>query len=136
MLLEVIVGGGLRAAPEVLKSLDAWGERRHELAMQKLQIEYVRAFGTSRLDEVVGPVTEMQIEGMREQFIDRATSIATKRWPAIAAFAALVRPSVTWALLLLYLTVRSSTSYGPDDMALLAGVVSFWFVGRVWERQK
>jgi hypothetical protein len=69
----------------------------------------------------------------------------------IAAISALVRPSVTFAFVLAYFAVKAASYllaleqngewkevlvsiWNKDDMAMLMMILTFWFVGRVWER--
>jgi hypothetical protein len=71
----------------------------------------------------------------------------------VAAISALVRPLVTyWFVVMysvvkivgIYLAVRSGglwtevlvTSWNSEDMAILTMILTFWFVGRVYERSK
>jgi hypothetical protein len=75
---------------------------------------------------------------MRESYIQDQAAAAAKRWPVVAALAALVRPTVTWALLALYVAIRlaAQQTYGEADIELLSSVLAFWFLGRVWERKR
>jgi hypothetical protein len=71
----------------------------------------------------------------------------------VAAVSALVRPLVTYAFVIVYFLVKAAAyvlalqqggewksllvaMWSQDDMAMLMLVLTFWFVGRVWERQR
>lgn len=144
-LLAALGGGLLRLAPEVLKWLDRKDERKHELEMldrsnkQALDIENAR--GLTMMDE-----------GAMNAFVEAVKSAGTPtgvRW--VDALNASVRGAITYWLLLLYsaakgasfwLAVQASTPalvalaavYTEADAGLFSGVISFWFVGRVWDR--
>lgn len=138
------VGGGLlRLAPEALKVLDNISQRRHELAMQEIELKFVKALGGQARGGDFGPiVSDTAFDGLREQLLAKQAQRAEKRYPWIGAVSALVRPSVTFALVGMYVCVRifgvykGLYAYGVDDIQLLSGILAFWFVGRVWERSK
>jgi hypothetical protein len=131
-----VIGGGLRLAPELLRLIDAVNERRHELAMQRIHLEFTARIGATRVPDELTPGDEALV-GM----FMRQEARAARRWPWIDAVASLVRPSVTGLLLALYVVVkmdgllRGSPAYGPEDMAMLNAVLAFWFLGRVWDRK-
>jgi hypothetical protein len=71
----------------------------------------------------------------------------------IAGISALVRPTVTYAFLSLYAAVKVAayliaieqggewkdvltSMWGQDDLAVFNMIISFWFVGRVYERNR
>lgn len=132
--LGTVLGGALRIAPEVLRSFNERSERKHELAMQEHHLKYVKEVGPGRAEDFGPPPTATEMQALGELYIAKATA-RSPRW--VSLLAALVRPSVTFALVLVYivmLLVRGE--YGPEDMSLLSSVVSFWFTGRVWDRLK
>lgn len=145
MFSEVVVGavggGLLRLAPEIIRVLEGISQRRHEERLQKLELQFIKALGQPRGFEATIPLPDNAVELMREGYVSEQTARATRKYPIIAAVTALVRPSVTYTLLLLYavaksIAVVSGQPYGPADMEILSGVLSFWFLGRVWERTR
>jgi hypothetical protein len=135
-LLGSALGGALRLAPEWLKYLDARNERAHELEMQKLVVANPVAAGEG------GPVvTAGDIEALKAVYVERSAARAAKRYPWIDVPAALVRPVVTGWLVALYSFVRLTElslglrTYGADDLAIFSGVLSFWFISRVWDKR-
>lgn len=130
------LGGLLRLAPEWLRYVDARNERRHELEMQRLAITAPATAGGE-----APIVTAQDIEALKTLYVERAQTRAAKRYPWVDAATALVRPAATAWLLILYSIVRLSElqagrfSYDVDDISLLSGVLSFWFLSRVWDRR-
>lgn len=154
-LVGAILGGLFRLAPEVMKYMDAGNERKHELARIDKQIELQKLTGNQKMEEArlaadsafdtsaVVALSEaiksqMQLTGIRK--IDMLTFS--------------VRPVVTYLMVGLYIlskvglfvTAAMTTGtvdgfwkavvdlYGVEDRAILAFILNFWFLGRVFER--
>lgn len=151
-LLGGVFGGVLRLAPEALKFFDAKNERSHELKMLQTEMEFAKVKGdiamrqadvqlqTSELDAVVAAINEQ-------------SSTAKAAGQVVSAISALVRPTVTYMFLALYTAVKVAaylisidqggnwkevltTMWTGDDLAVFNMIISFWFVGRVYERNK
>lgn len=151
MVLETIAGGlmgGLfRLAPEVLKFFDRDNERKHELAMFDKQLEMERLTIDSKVaiaqERSYGQGLEALTEALKGE--SQRTGIA---W--VDAIAALVRPVVTYWFMAIYMMVKATaivmvvndagwvsamdTAWTANDAALFAGILNFWFLGRVFER--
>lgn len=155
-MIETLLGGALggvfRLAPEMLKWLDRKNERHHELAMQDKQLEFQRLAGQQKMQELqmadqlaldAGGVQAL-VESIKGQA--RQTGV---RW--VDALSASVRPVLTYWFMALYCAAKTATFIGllqagagwqaatlhawsEADQALWAGVLNFWFVGRVFER--
>lgn len=148
-LLGSLLGGAFRLFPEVLKWLDKRGERSHELALFDKQLEADRLRSERRIaeTEAQGTITldaaalDALKEGIKSQ--GQMTGVA---W--IDGLNQSVRPVVTYVLLGLYFGAKVSglvilyrtnadlatvfrTAYSPEDMALLGGILNFWFLDRV-----
>lgn len=151
-LLGGLFGGLFRLAPEVFKLFDAKNARAHELAMLQAEMEFAKVKGELALKQTEATMTIAELDAMQEAFKEQAASASTSyRW--VAALSALVRPSITYWLVAIYSLVKYATFqiavqqggdwkvvlvslFSADDMALLNLVVTFWFVGRVFERNK
>ncbi len=151
-LLGGIFGGLLRLAPEVFKLFDAKDARKHELAMMNAEIELAKSKAESELRQTNAQMTVTELTAMTEAFKEQAaTASSSYKW--VAAISALVRPSITYWLVAIYSAVKFAAFesaiaqggewkavllglWGADDMALLNLVITFWFVGRVFERTK
>jgi len=114
-LIGALIGGVFRLAPEVLKILDRKFEREHEL--KKLDVEV--------------SIAKMQAEFALQ----------------------LVRPAVTYWFVFFYTAVKVAglylaflqdgiwtnvliTGWTDFDEGMLAMILSFYFIGRVWESSK
>jgi hypothetical protein len=151
-LLGSLLGGVFRIVPEVMKLWDAKNEREHELAMLGKEMEFAQVKGEIAMREqetvLMGKELDAMTEALREQ---GETARASGQF--ISAISAAVRPLVTYWFVTLYSIVKLASilmavdagaewkevlvsSWTEDDMALLMMVLTFWFVGRVWDRTK
>ncbi len=151
-LLGSIGGGLLRLAPEALKWLDRKNERAHELAMTNLSIEADRERAKAQLSvenakaDAAWDAGAMQalVEGIRAQSVPSGV-----KW--VDAISSSVRPTITYAFFGLYATCRLAAfvvgvkqgiptldvlkaTWTPEDQVVLAGILNFWFLGRVFDR--
>jgi hypothetical protein len=151
-LLGSLLGGVFRIVPEVMKLWDAKNEREHELKMLGKEMEFAQIKGEISMREqetvLMGKELDAMSVALREQ---GETARASGQF--IAAISAAVRPLVTYWFVVLYSVVKLASilmaidagaewkevlvsSWTEDDMALLMMVLTFWFVGRVWDRTK
>lgn len=153
-LLASIFGGLLRLAPEVFKMLDAKDDRAHELAMVDKQIEIQQLTGQQKLGEITtqGQIT---IDEATLQAISAANTaqaqMTVAAGPLAAFISSLVRPLVTyfvvglWGSYKVALVIYTYQATGnaaetmmnvwtEDDRQVMSMILSFWFVGRVIER--
>lgn len=145
-LLGGLVGGIFRMIPEVLKFMDAKNERAHELAMQAANLESDKAKYANQL-----AVVDRQVEG--QQFVSAVSALqeALKGqfqltgnvW--IDALNMSVRPVLTYGFFSLYAGIKIAAlvngaplaqQWGQEDMGLFSGIMSFYFLGRVFDRVK
>lgn len=151
-LLGGLLGGAFRLAPEILKWLDRKGERGHELAMQDKALEFEKLRGAQRMAEIGASADAAwntgAIEALKEAVagqgrrsgISWVDALSTSVRPVItywfmalyctakvAAFAAAVTAGATWGVAIL-------NAWTEGDQALWAGVLNFWFLGRVFDR--
>ena len=145
-----LIGGLFRLAPEVLKLIDRKSERAHELVLLKTEMEFAKVRGEllMRQTEALMTTAEMDAVGKGVEEQGRTSRAAGK---TIAAISALVRPIVTYAFVITYFLVKLAAyllaleqggdwrillldMWNKDDMAILTLILTFWFVGRVWER--
>lgn len=151
-LLGGIFGGVLRLAPEALKFFDSKNERKHELALLEAEMRFAQVRGEISMRQTEAQMTMAEVEAIGEAFKEQsATARAAGKW--VAAVSALVRPFVTYLFVIAYAVVKFAaflialeqngdwrtvllTMWGVDDMAVLNMILSFWFVGRVYERTR
>lgn len=150
-LLGSVLGGVFRIAPEFLKWLDRKGEREHELKMVQAEMEFAKIKGEIAMRQVEAQMTVAELDAMSEALKEQGqTSRAAGKW--VAALSALVRPAVTYAFVITYFLVKFAayglaisqggdwksvlvSMWNQDDMAMLMLILTFWFVGRVYERK-
>lgn len=148
-----LIGGIFRLIPEILKYFDSKNDRVHELRMQELEYRFQELRGKQAIGEIEA---RGQIEWNTGALDALGTAIKTQgqksgvKW--VDAFSSLMRPLITfqWVVLLypgvivatfmLYIQAGSPpleaivAVFGPDEKALVAGILNFWFLGRVFDR--
>lgn len=152
MLLETLggslLGGLFRLAPEAIKLFDRKSERAHELQMFKEQVDLEKTRSAGKLQEIgatnSGAIDAAAMQAFGEAIRAQAQPTGVK-W--VDAANALVRPSVTYILVALYVGTKASLGliayqadaslqqlvdalWGVDDQALLAGILNYWFLDR------
>ena len=151
-LLGGLLGGAFRLAPEVLKWLDRKCERGHELAMQDKALEFEKLRGAQRMSEIGAGADAAwnvgAIETLREAVAAQGQR-SRVRWADALSIS--VRPVITYWFMALYCAAKTATFVGAmsgeadwgaailhawteADQALWAGVLNFWFLGRVFDR--
>lgn len=151
-LLGGLLGGTFRLAPEILKWLDRKGERSHELAMQDKALEFEKLRGAQRMSEINAGAEAAwntgAIETLREAVAAQGQRSGV-RWAD--ALSVSVRPVITYWFMALYCAAKTAAyvaaimncadwsastfdAWTEADQALWAGVLNFWFLGRVFDR--
>ena len=151
-LLGGLLGGAFRLAPEILKWLDRNGERSHELAMQDKALEFEKLRGAQRMGEIGASADAAWNTGAIEALRDAVRGQGEKTGVAwVDALSSSVRPVITYWFMALYCAAKTAAfvaavtagaGYGvailhawtEADQALWAGVLNFWFLGRVFDR--
>jgi hypothetical protein len=151
-LLGSLLGGVFRIVPEVMKLIDAKNEREHELKMLDREMDFAKIKGEISMRETQATLMGEELVSMTEAIREQGQT-ARAAGKFVSAISALVRPLVTYWFVVLYSLVKIAsmlmayqangdwkqvliTSWNADDMALLMMILTFWFVGRVWERNK
>jgi hypothetical protein len=146
------LGGLLRLAPEVLKGFDRKNERQHELAMMEVEIRIAEKRMEHEMRKVDAVMTMAEMDAISAAVKEQGQT-ARAAGKFVSAVSALVRPIVTYWFVLMYSAVKVVgmvmavqaggdwkevliESWTADDMAMLVMVLSFWFVGRVYDRQR
>jgi hypothetical protein len=153
-LLGGLLGGAFRLAPEVLKWLDRKGERGHELAMQDKALEFEKIRGAQRMAEIGASAEAAWNTGAIDALRDAVRTQGEKTGVAWAdALSSSVRPVVTYWFMALYCAAKTAAfaaainggalwsvavvhAWTDADQALWAGVLNFWFLGRVFDRMR
>lgn len=157
MLLETVIGaaggGLLRLAPEILKFLDRKSERVHELALgaQQYKLMELQQHTQMQVAETQAESSQLvaALEALREGIKAQATSSGLK-W--VEAISQTVRPFVTYIVAGMWAAVKIATAvnlfesglslagavemaWNTADAAMLAGILNFWFLGRVFDKK-
>lgn len=148
-LLGTVLGGAFRFAPELLKHLDRKNERSHELAMFDKQLAADAARSQHTIDEIGAHSAAADSAGELTALIE-ATKAQGKRsgvkW--IDGLSSLMRPLITFWWVIALATAAMVANYtimlrggvdplvaiqnlwGADERAIVASIISFWFVDR------
>ncbi len=151
-LLGGVFGGLLRLAPEVFKIFDKKNERAHELRMLEAEMEFAKVRGEIAMRQADVHLQTAELDAMTQAFKEQSETARNAGW-FVSAISALVRPTVTYLFLALYAAVKVAayliaieqggnwkdvltSMWGSDDLAVFNMIISFWFVGRVYERSR
>jgi len=151
-LLGGVFGGLLRLAPEVFKIFDKKNERAHELRMVEAEMEFAKVRGEIAMRQADVQLQTAELDAMTQAFKEQSETAKNAGW-FVSAISALVRPTVTYLFLALYAAVKVAayliaieqggnwkdvltSMWGSDDLAVFNMIISFWFVGRVYERSR
>ncbi|MDD2742316.1 MAG: hypothetical protein PHV02_08585 [Rhodocyclaceae bacterium] len=149
-LVGSLFGGLFRLAPEVLKWADRKDERKHELSMFDKQLDADKLKGDQALllarTQADASIGAAEIQAIIEATKAQAAQTGIK---FVDAFNALMRPAITfWWVIVLYSAALTSrfavlvqqegatnleaiiALWGPDEKAIVASIISFWFVDR------
>ena len=147
-----IFGGLLRLAPEIIKLFDRANERKHELAMLGAEMEFAKVRGEIAMRETEAAMIGQELDTISKAFSEQS-KMAAAAGKVVAAISALVRPIITYAFVGAYFLVKLASYllaieqggnwrdvilslWTKDDVTVLFMIISFWFVGRVWERNR
>lgn len=154
MTLISLFGGGLmRALPEVIGLWNKKTDNAHELAMLDRQVELEKTRASARQEEIImqGGIDQALalLESQRTALAGQMQKTGI-RW--VDALNFLVRPLTTYYFLGMYGVVKLCTvvvamrqadpwvsiikCWTPDDLAILSGILAFWFVGRVFDKSR
>lgn len=141
-LFGALVGFLGSIAPDIMKLFRDHQDRRHEMAILQLQLEQQRQGHTHRLEEI-----NAQADISEAKALYRTWQSGVK-W--VDALNGTVRPVLAYAFFLLYGAVKImqfsmvdltsplpwqlSVLWGPEDQAIFAGIISFYFGQRAMHK--
>ena len=151
-LIGGVFGGLLRLAPEVFKIFDKKNERAHELRMLEAEMEFAKVRGEIAMRQADVQLQTAELDAMTQAFKEQSETAKNAGW-FVSTISAMVRPTVTYLFLALYAAVKVAayliaieqggnwkdvltSMWGSDDLAVFNMIISFWFVGRVYERSR
>jgi hypothetical protein len=144
-MIEALLGSALgavtRVVPEVMKHLDRKNDRKHELLLGDQQYKLVELQGRSKLETATVETQAAQFTQAlgalsaaydSQAAMGRSDNKWVQFWNGVTQS---VRPVVTYAFAWGYLVYKINTgTWSTEDTALFAGIINFWFVGRVFEK--
>ena len=151
-LLSLLGGGFMRILPELVSLWNRKTDNEHELAMLDKQAELEKTRAAARMDEIT---TQGDISQTLALLDAQKTALEGQMKPLgiwwVDALNFLVRPLTTYYFLGMYGLVKVSMvvvalrgvdawsaiiqCWSVEDAAILAGILSFWFVGRVFDKK-
>lgn len=152
-IISGIFGGLLRFAPEILKFFNARGDRKHELDMQDKAFQFEKLRAENQLAVIQEQGRAEWADGSLDVFkaaVEAQGKPSGVKW--VDGLNSLIRPLITvqWVILIYPAVVIASfviaiqsgvpaldamgKAFGPEEKALVAFIIDFWFIGRVLER--
>ena len=146
-IIGAIIGILGSILPEFLKFMNNKEDHKHELAILNVQAQMAMSEHVYRLEEI-----NAQADIATEQAVYKAAEVKITGWKFIDGINALynssVRPTITYAFMVLYAYVKYSMIYssvvagykwqevgsqiwGSEDFAIFATIMGFWFGGRL-----
>lgn len=163
-VLSGVAGGVMRLVPEVMGFFDRKNERAHEATMMDKEIQILDKNLGAEMHKSDNKVDEKAITGIVEALKGQAEMvkavIGIPGWigkflgGTVGFLSAMVRPVVTYWMFTLYSMVKVynmqymkevteaawsevlTTNWTQFDQDMLAMILMFWFVGRVYDRRK
>jgi hypothetical protein len=151
--------------PKLLEFFQNKSDQRHELALARLQNERELALAAQgyaaqqKIEEIRTDQVMMQTEAqMTEAALKHDEQVLEKAHKWVASYVGTVRPTVTYifvielvlinAFMAVYLwnhptlitsiddvVKYSSLIFSSDEMAMLGGIIGFWFGSRQWSKK-
>lgn len=147
--------GGIvaRLVPEVLHLFTASADRKHELAMRQLDIQAAKDGSEARIRETEAAGAAVVQAKEMDAYVEAIKAQGQKTGIWLADFLnAMVRPHAYYFWAHIYGAVKVCTilvmmqggsgaaqavlaAWTADDMAMLSGILSFFFLGRVIDKR-
>lgn len=155
-LISLLGGGLLRMLPELLGLFGKKTDNAHELAMLEKQFQLEQLRGKNGLEQLEfsgGHAEVLALLEAQKSAVVAQMQRTGVRWVDALNFS--VRPVATYYFLLLFGAVKFAAlglallgavgwvdklgavvaCWSAEDAAVLAGILSFWFVGRVFDKK-
>jgi predicted PurR-regulated permease PerM len=164
-LISTLGGLLISGLPKLLEFFQNKSDQKHELALARLQNERELALAAQgyaaqqKIEEIRTDQVMMQTEAqMTEAALKHDERVLEKASQWVANYVGTVRPTVTYifvielvlinAFMALYLwnhptlitniddvVKYSSLIFSSDEMAMLGGIIGFWFGSRQWSKK-
>jgi hypothetical protein len=164
-LISTLGGLLISGLPKLLEFFQNKADQKHELALARMQNERELALAAQgyaaqqRIEEIRTDQVAMQTEAqMTEAALKHDEQVLEKAHKWVASYVGTVRPTVTYifvielvlinAFMAIYLwnhpnlitsiddvVKYSSLIFSSDEMAMLGGIIGFWFGSRQWSKK-
>lgn len=164
-LISTLGGLLISGLPKLLEFFQNKSDQKHELALARLQNERELALAAQgyaaqqKIEEIRTDQVMMQTEAqMTEAALRHDEQVLEKAHKWVASYVGTVRPTVTYifvielvlinAFMAIYLwnhptlitniddvVKYSSLIFSSDEMAMLGGILGFWFGSRTWSKK-
>jgi len=164
-LISTLGGLLISGLPKLLEFFQNKADQSHELALARLQNERELALAAQgfaaqqRVEEIRTDQVMMQAEAqMTEAALKHDEKVLEKASQWVANFVGTVRPTVTYIFVLELVVLNgfmaaylwnhpeliksiddvvkySSLIFSSDEMAMLGGIIGFWFGSRQWSKK-
>lgn len=164
-LLSTLGGLLISGLPKLLEFFQNKSDQKHELALARLQTErelQLAAQGyaaQAKMEEIRTEQVAMQTEAqMTEAALKHDEKVLEKASQWVASYVGTVRPTVTYIFVLELVIINffmalyvwhhpeliksvddiikySDLIFSSDEMAMLGGILGFWFGSRTWSKK-
>jgi hypothetical protein len=164
-LISTLGGLLISGLPKLLEYFQNKSDQQHELALARMQNERELALAAQgyaaqqKIEEIRTDQVAMQTEAqMTEAALKHDEQVLEKAHKWVASYVGTVRPTVTYifvielvlinAFMAVYLwnhpglitsiddvVKYSSLIFSSDEMAMLGGIIGFWFGSRQWSKK-
>ena len=164
-LISTLGGLLISGLPKLLEYFQNKADQKHELALARMQNERELALAAQgyaaqqKIEEIRTDQVAMQTEAqMTEAALKHDEQVLEKAHKWVASYVGTVRPTVTYifvielvlinAFMAVYLwnhpglitsiddvVKYSSLIFSSDEMAMLGGIIGFWFGSRQWSKK-
>lgn len=164
-LLSTLGGLLISGLPKLLEFFQNKADQQHELALARMQTERELALAAAgfaaqvQLEEVRTDQISMQTEAaMTEAALKHDEKVLERASQWVANYVGTVRPTVTYLFVLELLAINAWLAYylfqhpglvtsvedlirfseiifSSDEMAMLGGIIGFWFGSRNWSKK-
>jgi len=164
-LISTLGGLLISGLPKLLEFFQNKADQKHELALAKLQNERELALAAQgyaaqqKIEEIRTDQVAMQTEAqMTEAALKHDEQVLEKAHKWVASYVGTVRPTVTYIFVIELVLINafmaaylwnhptlitsiddvvkySSLIFSSDEMAMLGGIIGFWFGSRQWSKK-
>ena len=164
-LLSSLIGFGMSGLPKILEFFKDRDDKAHELKLAAMQTERELAMmergfiAQARIEEIRTDQVAMETDAQRQNAAlehDKAIMARASDW--VVNLNGIVRPAVTFIFVLELVLINIGLTYfllkgglgamsveefvaatdvifSEDEMALLSGIIAFWFGSRQWGKK-